>query len=106
MTEGNEVWIKAILYIINFYYCVGWSKPICVPFQDGITPLQIAAISQMVEVVSSNIVSGTSLKSLGESERLLASKRYNYLGNLIEYMEDLVCEKVLLAWLRPGQAGI
>ena len=32
VTEGNEVWIKAILYIINFYYCVGWSKPICVPF--------------------------------------------------------------------------
>ena len=106
VTEGNEVWIKAILCVINFHYCVGWSKPICVPFKDGVTPLQIAAISQMAEVASSNIVLGTPLKTLGESERLLTSKRYDYSGNPIEYMENLVCEKVLPAWPRPGQAGI
>ena len=85
---------------------MGWSKPVCVPFKDGVSPLQIAAISQLAEVVTSNIVSGTPLKTLRESERLLSPKRYDYSGNPIEYMEDLVCEKVLPAWPRPGQAGI
>ena len=71
--------------MINFHHCVGWSKPICVPFKDGLSELQIAAVSEMAEVVTSTIVSGTPLKSLGESEKLLNSKKYDYSGNPIEW---------------------
>ena len=106
VSERNEMWIKAILCVINFHYCVGWSKPICAPFKDGLSELQITAVSEMAKVVTSNIISGTPLKSLGESEKLLNSKKFDYSGNPIEYMEDLICERVLPAWPRPGQAGI
>ena len=106
VSEGNEMWIKAIICVINFHYCVGWSKPICVPFKDGLSELQITAVSEMAKVVTSNIISGTPLKSLGESEKLLNSKKFDYSGNPIEYIEDLICERVLPAWPRPGQAGI
>eukprot|EP00438_Fugacium_kawagutii_P002433 Skav223209 [mRNA] locus=scaffold2072:206144:209877:+ [translate_table: standard] len=44
--------------------------------------------------------------TLGEAKELLASKKYDYCGAPLEYMEDLVMEKVEPAWPKPGEAGV
>ena len=53
VSEGNEMWIKAISMRHQLSTTVlGWSKPICVPFKDGLSELQIAAVSEMAKVVT------------------------------------------------------
>ena len=41
-----------------------------------------------------------------ECDKLLSSKTYDYAGPPVEYMEDLDCSKILMAWPKKGQAGI
>ena len=71
-----------------------------------LTPNQKAAIKSLAEMVTTNIISADPVGSLGEARELLASKRYDYAGAPIEYMEDLVAEKVAPAWPRPSEAGV
>eukprot|EP00438_Fugacium_kawagutii_P035175 Skav225826 [mRNA] locus=scaffold2516:55037:59475:- [translate_table: standard] len=106
VTEANLDWIKIIIIVIDFHYCVGWSKPVCVPMKLELSPAQEAAITKLAATVDANIISSEPLPSLGDCEKLLASKKFDYSGKPIEYMEDLVCERVLPAWPKQGQAAI
>eukprot|EP00438_Fugacium_kawagutii_P016768 Skav231119 [mRNA] locus=scaffold7:90570:104623:- [translate_table: standard] len=106
VTANNIDWVKLMIICIDYHYCVGWSKPICVPFKVSLTPNQKRAISGLADTVTNNIVTADPLPSLGECDKLLSSKKFDYAGKPVEYMEDLVCERVLPAWPKKGQAGI
>ena len=106
ITPGNIDWVKIIVISINYQYCVGWAKPVCVPFPAALTTVQKAAISHLGRQVTSNIITADTLASYGECEKLLSSKKYDYAGRPVEYMEDLECEKVIQAWPKAGQAGV
>ena len=51
-------------------------------------------------------MSGEKLGTLGEAKKLLASKKYDYSGKPVEYMEELIFEKVRPAWPKKGEAGV
>eukprot|EP00438_Fugacium_kawagutii_P012793 Skav211673 [mRNA] locus=scaffold216:126980:131499:+ [translate_table: standard] len=106
VTPNNIDWVKLMIVCIDFHYCVGWSKPICTPFGISLSKRQESAISGLARTVTNNIVSAEPLPSLGECDKLLSSKKFDYAGKPIEYMEDLICERVLPAWPKKGQAGI
>lgn len=106
VTDDNIDWLKVLISTINFQYCTGWAKPICVPAKDNLSSLQRDAISRMARVVDSNILTSEQLLPFGECDKLLNSKKYDYAGRPVEYMEDLVCERILPAWPRKGQAAI
>ena len=106
VTEVNLPWIKAIVASIDFQYCTGWTTPICVPMRETLTNLQRQAVARIAAIVDANINVAHPVASFGESDSLLSSKKYDYAGRPIEYMEDLVCEKVVMAWPKIGQAGI
>ena len=76
------------------------------PFEPMLTANQVKAIKSLASMVTANVVSADPLGSLGQARELLASKRYDYAGAPIEYMEDLIAEKVAPAWLRPSEAGV
>ncbi|CAK9105717.1 unnamed protein product [Durusdinium trenchii] len=38
--KANVLWLKAVICVINFQYCVGWSNPVCVPIDDDLTDVQ------------------------------------------------------------------
>ena len=106
VTEVNLPWIRAIVSTINFQYCTGWATPVCVPMRDELTGLQKQAIARLAGIVESNICTAHPVATLGESEALLSSKKYDYAGRPVEYMQDLVCDKVIMAWPKVGQAAI
>ena len=106
VTDNNIDWVKAMVAVIDFQYCTGWAKPICVPVPDALSLCQKAAITELAGVVDSNILSADTLLPFADCDRLLSSKKYDYAGRPVEYMEDLVCDKVVMAWPRRGQAGV
>eukprot|EP00438_Fugacium_kawagutii_P013115 Skav209586 [mRNA] locus=scaffold1607:39438:42899:+ [translate_table: standard] len=106
VTEQNLDWVKLLVVIINFHYCSGWGKPICVPFADEITALQKKAVTKLALVVTQNIITAFKVMSLGECEKLLTSKKYDYAGRPVEYMQDLECHRVLPAWPQIGHAAV
>ena len=99
-------WVWAIVVVHNFNYCTGWQKPVCVPFSDSISSNQKNAITEIAKSVDANIMSGDKLGTLGEAKKLLMSKKYDYAGRPVEYMEDLIFEKVKPAWPKKGEAGV
>eukprot|EP00435_Cladocopium_sp_Y103_P054322 s280_g17.t1 len=106
VTDSNVDWVKVVVTTINFHYCTGWCKPICVPIMDRLSPCQEYAITRMANVITANIITAHPLASLGECDKLLSSKKFDYAGRPVEYMEDLICERVLPAWPKKGQAAI
>lgn len=106
VTDNNLCWIWALVVVHDFNYCTGWQKPICVPFADSLSSNQRDAITSLAKVVEGNIISGEKLGTLGEAKKLLASKKFDYAGKPVEYMEDLVFEKVKPAWPKKGEAGV
>eukprot|EP00435_Cladocopium_sp_Y103_P051950 s264_g16.t1 len=71
--------------------------------EKGDPPL---AITEMARTVDDNIISAEELPTLSASRDALQSKRYDYAGNPVEYMEDLVAERVIPTWPKVGEAGI
>jgi hypothetical protein len=55
---------------------------------------QKLSIQEMARTVNDNILSAAQLPTTGRACEALQSKRYDYSGNPVEYMEDLVAEKV------------
>ena len=104
--DNNVDWLKALVAVINFQYCTGWAKPVCVPARDILTTAQAEALSRMALVINANILSADTVLPFADCDRLLSSKKYDYAGRPVEYMEDLDCAKVLMAWPAEGQAAI
>eukprot|EP00435_Cladocopium_sp_Y103_P054971 s63_g18.t1 len=104
--DNNIDWVKVVICCINFHYCTGWAKPICVPIPDALSDLQKHAISKLASSVASNILTADQLLPFAECDNLLASKKYDYAGRPVEYMEDLECDKVVMAWPAPGKAAV
>lgn len=106
VTDNNLCWVWALVVVHDFNYCTGWQKPICVPFADSLSSNQRDAITALAKVVDANVISGEKLGTLGEAKKLLASKKFDYSGKPVEYMEELVFEKVKPAWPKQGEAGV
>eukprot|EP00438_Fugacium_kawagutii_P009611 Skav215637 [mRNA] locus=scaffold736:68674:73286:+ [translate_table: standard] len=106
VTEQNLPWVKLILWTLNYHYCTGWTKPICVPVKPGLSEIQKKAIESLAKVVQANIITADQLCTYGDADAVLSSKKFDYAGQPLEYMEDLICEKILPAWPKPGAAAI
>lgn len=106
VTDKNLSWVWALVVIHNYNYCTGWQKPVCVPFADTMSSNQRCAVTELAKSVDANIMSGDKLGTFGEAKRLLTSKKYDYAGRPVEYMEDLEFSKVKPAWPKKGDAGV
>ena len=106
VTEQNLEWVQLSLSLINFNYCTGWSKPICVPMDTRLSANQCAALHEVARTVDDNILDADILPTLSEAKAALQSKKYDYSGNAVEYMQDLEADKVFPTWPRQGEAGI
>ena len=106
VTAENFHWVKATLYILNYFYCCGWARPICVPIDPHLSANQQEAIKHVGEIISRNVISADPLPSPPKVKELLNSKRVDYCGNPVEHMLDLDAEKVIAAWPPVGGAGV
>ena len=103
--DNNLHWVCLLVVVLNFTYCAGWGKPIAVPIEPALTANQVKALKSLRESVTVNVISADPV-GMGQVTELLASKRYDYVGAPVEYMEDLVAEKLAPAWSRPSEAGV
>ena len=87
--------------LIDYNYCTAWTKPICVPMDSKLSPNQALAVAEVARTIDSNIISADEVPTLGEARASLQSKKYDYAGNPVEYMQELKAEKVFPTW--PGQ---
>ena len=67
---------------------------------------QKAALIEISNVVDRNIMSATEVPTFREAKELLQSKKYDYCGQPVEHMEDLVATKVIPTWPKIGEAGV
>eukprot|EP00438_Fugacium_kawagutii_P020465 Skav206770 [mRNA] locus=scaffold167:518352:522925:+ [translate_table: standard] len=106
VTTGNLDWVRVIVACIDFHFCVGWARPVCVPMQEVLTEQQKRAVSRLASTVTSNIITADPISTLGECDKLLSSKKFDYAGRPVEYMEDLQCSRILPCWPKVGQAAV
>jgi len=106
VSERNQDWVKLMFVLINFNYCTGWTTPICVPMDGQLSPNQRLAIEEVAKTVDDNVLSADPVPSYGEAKAALQSKKFDYAGNPVEYMQELVAERVFPTWPRPGEAAI
>ena len=104
--ESNLEWVQLIFVILNFHYCAGWTKPVCVPFQPNLSANQKWSIAHIARQVSRTMEPSSRTPSAEEAQSQLASRCFDYSGQPIEFMEDLVAEKVVMAWPKPGKAAV
>ena len=102
----NIHWVQATFMILNYYYCCGWSKPVCVPMDVKLGANQKLAIKAVAERVSRNIICAEPIPSPPKVKEMLNSKRYDYCGNPVEHMLDLDADKVIATWPAEGEAGV
>ena len=105
-TVQNIDWMRLTVALLDFNYCTGWTKAICVPIDPQLSENQRRAIQEMARTVDDNIIGAEPVASVSQERDLLASKRFDYAGNPVEYMEDLVAKKVFPTWPQPGEAGV
>eukprot|EP00438_Fugacium_kawagutii_P016090 Skav230956 [mRNA] locus=scaffold3010:254098:259942:- [translate_table: standard] len=106
ITKENIDWVRLTVIVLNYYYCCGWGKVICVPMDDKMSPNQQKAVTQLGHIITRNIIVADVIPPPGEVRNLLNSKRFDYAGNPVEHMLDLDSTKVVPMWPRPGKAGV
>ena len=105
ITVNNVHWVQLAIYALNFCYCCGWSKPICVPIAGGLTRNQEKAVSLLAQQMDRTMMKAETLPKMGKLSESLNSKRFDYSGNPVEHMLELDAKKVIEAWPRPGAAA-
>ena len=107
VTRNNVDWMKLTVTVLNYHYCAAWTgKPICVPMDVNLTHNQRAAIRELTDAINENILSADLMPSLADAKSSLQSKKYDYSGNPVEYMQDLTAAKVIPTWPKVGDAAI
>ena len=101
ITVNNVHWVQLAIYALNFSYCCGWTKPICVPIGGGLTDNQKKAVSLLAEQIDRTVAISEKVPKMGKLTESLNSKRFDYSGNPVEHMLELDARKVI-DWRSKG----
>ena len=106
LTKRNYHWVLGTVCVLNFNYCCGWTRPICVPIPRVVSANQQKAIKSLAWTVDRNILSTEMIPKAKALKESLNSKRFDYSGNPVEHMQELDASKVIATWPRPGSAAV
>eukprot|EP00435_Cladocopium_sp_Y103_P045303 s1779_g13.t1 len=103
VTDDNVDWLKAVISVINFQYCVGWSRPCCVPIADALSSTQAHAISRMAGVLDVSIPLDRQLMSWEDCHSKLSGRVEGFDNRPVGQLVDLQCAKIIPAWPSQGE---
>eukprot|EP00438_Fugacium_kawagutii_P024835 Skav205737 [mRNA] locus=scaffold1496:189452:197472:+ [translate_table: standard] len=106
VTRENLRWTQVVVMALNFHYCCGWSKPICVPIEKTLSENQKVALKALGDMITRNVISADVIPPMGEIRQMMNSKRFDYAGNPVDHMQDLLADRVIPMWPKPGHAGV
>ena len=89
---------------INYQNVDGWSNPICLHAGAPLSDAQL--VKSLAEPIHRFVAPETRMSPAAEFGWKLKSKRFDYMGNPVEHMENLVADKVVKAWPTPGNAAV
>ena len=95
-------WVVKVVEILN-YHALGmkpklaWSK---------LTPAQELMITRFVEVAKRFVHHGGSVRPIESGSLELASAKFDYAGEPVQYMQELEASKVIPCWPRVGEAAV
>ncbi|CAE7375548.1 unnamed protein product [Symbiodinium sp. CCMP2592] len=93
ITRENVHWVRVVVTVLNYLYCAAWAKPVCVPLPRTLSNAQIAVVNRVAEQITRLISRGGTVGPAPESVKRLKSKKFDYNGQPIDHMQDLVAEK-------------
>eukprot|EP00435_Cladocopium_sp_Y103_P069634 s456_g33.t1 len=110
LSDKDEKFSKAVLLMVNtlnyLTLCPGGEEP---PEEFPSRPLSVAqqgTVEHLCTMVEHLENSGLKCPGLEESSRALVSARFDYTGEPVVPMEDIIAEKVIAAWPKEGEAAI
>ncbi|CAE7668538.1 unnamed protein product [Symbiodinium sp. CCMP2592] len=106
ITTANLHWVRFIVLCLDFVYCAGWSRPVCVPMGATLYQNQKVAIKRVASQVDRLIARSERLLSSSQALKKLRSKTFDYNGHPVDHMQDLSFSKVIKAWPRQGTAAV
>ncbi|CAE7232215.1 unnamed protein product [Symbiodinium sp. CCMP2592] len=106
ISTHNLPWVQAVVMCLDFLYCAGWSKAVCVPMQGTLGTNQKKALARIGGQIDRLLEHEVRMPSTEEAVTKLGSKKFDYNGQPVDHMQDLVAERVLAAWPRPGSAAV
>ena len=71
-----------------------------------LSPAQELMITRLHEAVKRFEAKGGQLEPFAKCKQAVGSVHFDYGGEPIQYMEDLVAERVIPCWPRPGEAAV
>ena len=89
---------------INYQNVDGWSNPICLRAGAPLSDAQL--VKSLAEPIHRFVAPETRMSPAADFGWKLKSKRFDYMGNPVEHMENLVADKVVKAWPTPGNAAV
>eukprot|EP00435_Cladocopium_sp_Y103_P066496 s82_g28.t1 len=97
-----RVWVVSLVEVLNYHANMGK----CVLGPPTMTAAQELMVTRLYETVKRFIDKGGKIPKFLDCVGAVGSVKFDYAGEPIQYMEDLVASKVVPCWPKPGEAAI
>lgn len=102
MDQKVSSWTVALVEVLNFQATMGKLRT----GPGKMTAAQELMVTRLERAVRRYIDKGGLISTLGVSRAELGRVRFDYGGEPIHYMEDLVASKVIACWPKVGEAAV
>eukprot|EP00435_Cladocopium_sp_Y103_P026303 s2664_g6.t1 len=95
-------WVLSLVEVMNFHANMGK----CKLGPPTLTAAQELMVTRLYETVKRFVDKGGKVPKFLDCVSAVGSAKFDYAGEPIQYMEELVAEKVVACWPKPGEAAI
>ena len=104
--EGKEpellTWVLTMVEVLNYHALMGKAKL----GPEVATPAQELMVTRLYRAVMKFAEAGGQIGPYDNAKSSVGSVKFDYSGEPINYMEDLIAEKVIPCWPKVGEAAI
>ena len=95
-------WIVKVVEIFN-YHALGMKPRLGAA---DLTPAQELMVTRLLESAKRFVSHGGSVKAFDVGTRELSTAKFDYSGEPVQYMQELVADKIIPCWPKIGEAAI
>ena len=95
-------WIVKVVEILN-YHALGMKPRLGAA---DLTPAQELMVTRLLESAKRFVNHGGSVKAFDVGTRELSTAKFDYSGEPLQYMQELVADKIIPCWPKIGEAAI
>eukprot|EP00435_Cladocopium_sp_Y103_P007817 s1173_g2.t1 len=100
--EHLRSWVLSLVEVFNYHANMGK----CLLGPQVLTAAQELMVTRLYETVKRFVDKGGKVPKFIDCVSAVGSVKYDYSGEPVQYMEDLVASKIVPCWPKPGEAAI